>query len=38
MIARHILSTTMNDALIDTVLAGRYRILFPIAKGGMGAV
>lgn len=28
----------MNDALIGTTLAGRYRILYAIAKGGMGAV
>ncbi len=28
----------MNDALIGTTLAARYRILYAIAKGGMGAV
>ncbi|MFO0557029.1 MAG: serine/threonine-protein kinase [Polyangiales bacterium] len=28
----------MSDALRDTLLMGRYRVLVPIAKGGMGAV
>ena len=28
----------MSDELVGKTLAGRYRVLYPIAKGGMGAV
>jgi serine/threonine protein kinase len=28
----------MSDELVGKILAGRYRVLYPIAKGGMGAV